>query len=116
MRKNQEKGVALIFALIMVLLLSALAVSLMYVARSETVASQNYKTMTQARYGAETAVNNAANWFMYQYTPPTTATGFFYNCTTAGNTNYLAITTGPNCGGTPVYLSADTNIAATYPV
>src|SRR6201984_2848152 len=71
-RKN-EKGVALILVMILLLVLSVMAVSLLFVGQSETWASMNYRMMTQARYGAEAGVNQAANYIQNTYTQPTTA-------------------------------------------
>src|SRR5215469_12175194 len=71
MKRNNEKGSALIFALILLLVLSAMAGSLMFLSNSETFSSMNYRMMTQARYGAEAGVNAAANFLMSaNYVPP----------------------------------------------
>lgn len=71
MKRNNEKGSALIFALILLLVLSAMAGSLMFLSTSETFSSMNYRMMTQARYGAEAGVNAAANFLMSaNYVPP----------------------------------------------
>lgn len=49
---------------------------MMYVARTETLSTLNYRTMSQGRYGAESAVNRAAHHLLHQYTPPTDFTGY----------------------------------------
>src|SRR5439155_569485 len=50
--------------------LSALAVSMMFLAQTETAASRNYRTMSQARYAAEAGVHELANYLMNTgYTP-----------------------------------------------
>jgi Tfp pilus assembly protein PilX len=64
MSKKNEKGAALILAMILVILLSVMAVSLLFMAQTETWSGMNYRTMTQARYGAESGVNAAANYIM----------------------------------------------------
>ncbi len=72
MSRKNEKGVALILVLILLLVLSVMAVSLLFVGQSETWASMNYRMMTQARYGAEAGINQAANFLQSaSYTAPT---------------------------------------------
>src|SRR5215467_7648628 len=89
MKRNNQKGSALIFALILLLVLSAMAGSLMFLSTSETYSSMNYRTMTQARYGAEAGVNAAANFIMNAYVPPATCAG----CNFAGyQTNVYPVT------------------------
>src|SRR5713101_4497462 len=70
MKPRQQKGVALIFALIFLLILSASAAALMFLAQYETWGSMNYRLMTQGRYGAEAGINSAANYLMFTYAPP----------------------------------------------
>jgi len=67
MKTNHQKGSALIFALILLLVLSVSAASLMFLAQSETWSGANYKMMTQTRYGAEAGLNAAANYLMFTY-------------------------------------------------
>src|SRR5215470_11183938 len=103
MRANNERGVALILTLILLLVLSVMAVSLMFVGRAETWSSMNYRMMTQARYGAEAGVNAAANWIQNSYTAPTSTTGF-------------GLTTTPvTYSGNPVVLSANSSVTSNYP-
>ena len=73
--KNQ-KGVALIIALVVLFLLSALAASLIFVTQSEMWASANYRLLTQSRYAAEAGAQSAVNWFENNYTSPTTFTSY----------------------------------------
>src|SRR5713226_2633458 len=70
MNRRNQKGTALIFALIFLLILSVMAASLMFLAQSETWSSSNYRMMTQGRYGAEAGNNSAANYLMFTYAPP----------------------------------------------
>ena len=110
MKRNNEKGSALIFALIMLLVLSAMAGSLMFLSTSETYSSMNYRMMTEARYGAEAGVHAAANFIMNTYVPP------------AGNpttqvfpgfqTNVYPVLDANN---QPIYLSTLNGQAANYP-
>jgi Tfp pilus assembly protein PilX len=110
MRRNNERGSALVFSLILVLVLSVMAASLMFLARSETWSGMNYRMMTQARYGAEAGVNAAANFLMSpNYVPPTAPAGGAF----AGYdvTKYPVQT----AGGDPVYLSTLAGQPSTYP-
>src|SRR3954466_5327120 len=61
MRRN-EKGIALIITMFLMATLSALAVSMMFLAQTETASSRNYRTMSQARYAAEAGVHEMANY------------------------------------------------------
>src|SRR5215470_3053065 len=70
LHRRNENGVAMIFALVLVLVLSVIAASLLFISRSETWSSTNYRMMTQARYGAEAGINAAANYLINVYTPP----------------------------------------------
>jgi Tfp pilus assembly protein PilX len=70
MKRKNEKGVALILALVLLLIVSVMAVSLMFISQTETWASMNYKLMSQARDGAEGGINAAANYIINTYTPP----------------------------------------------
>ncbi len=70
MKRSYQKGAALILAMIFLFVLSVMAVSMMFLSQSETWASMNYRLLTQARYGAEAGLNQAANYLVYSYTPP----------------------------------------------
>jgi Tfp pilus assembly protein PilX len=70
MSDKNEKGIALIITLILILVMSVMGVSLMFVSQSETWASLNYRLTSQARDGAEAGVDSAANFLMNKYTPP----------------------------------------------
>lgn len=72
-KRSNQKGVALILALISVLILSTVGVSIMFLGQSETWSGLNYRLMTQARYGAEAGLNSAANYLVNTYTAPSTA-------------------------------------------
>ena len=64
MNRRNENGVALVITLFLMASLSALAVSLMFLSQTETSASRNYKTMSQARYAGEAGVHKAMNYLM----------------------------------------------------
>ena len=62
MTRTGEQGVALVFTLFLMAALSAMAVSMMFLAQTETSASRNYKTMSQARYAGEAGVHRAIHY------------------------------------------------------
>src|SRR5947207_13077932 len=62
MKRSNQKGVALLMTLILVLVISVMAASMMFLAQSETLSSVNYRLMTQARYGAEAGFHAAADY------------------------------------------------------
>lgn len=62
--RDSEQGIAIIFALFMMLAMSVLGTSLMFVSKTETLSSHNYRLMSQARYGAESGVHTAANYLL----------------------------------------------------
>jgi hypothetical protein len=67
---SNEEGVALVLAMFMVLVVSLLGASLAGVGRTETLSSLNYKTMSQARYAAESGLHSVANFLIHTYQPP----------------------------------------------
>jgi Tfp pilus assembly protein PilX len=109
MKRSNQKGAALIFAMIFVLVLSIMAASLMFISQSETWASLNYRLMTQSRYGAEAGLHAAANYLMYNYTP----SGGAADPITAYNMTGSPVT----YGGNPVALGVTMNgLSANYPL
>jgi Tfp pilus assembly protein PilX len=70
MNRKNEQGIALIMALFLLLIVSVMAVSLMFISQTETWASMNYRLMSQARDGAEAGINAAANYITNTYVPP----------------------------------------------
>lgn len=105
-RWNDERGVALILALFLTAAASALGASLMYLSQTETYASNNYRVMTQARYGAESGIHKAINHLLNTYTPPTVA---------QLGANYVTTTSPVTYNGNPVILSANDDVASNYP-
>jgi hypothetical protein len=107
-KRNKQRGVALLVAILLVLLLSVIGISLAFVAQAETWSSLNYRIMTQERYGAEAGMNAAAYYLMDTYTAPaTTGTDLL--------SNYTMTTSPVQYNGHPVVLSTTTS-AANYPV
>ncbi len=118
-KRSSQKGIALFFALIFILIVSVLGVSIMFVSQLETWSSLNYREMTQARYGAEAGLNSAANFIVNTFCAPGNTT-----CTNGAspasgetlslyNTNVSPVTLVSN--GAPVTLSTASS-ASNYPV
>jgi hypothetical protein len=109
MNRKNEKGVALILALILLLIMSVMVVSLMFVSQTETWASLNYKLMSQARDGAEAGVNAAANYLINTYTPPQTGGS---DPLSSYSNNVSPVT----YSGSSVVLSANSSQSSNYPL
>jgi Tfp pilus assembly protein PilX len=109
--RNQQ-GVALVLSLFLLLAVSVVGASLMYLSQSETYSSMNYRLMSQARYGAEAGVQRASNFLMYttSYTAPATGSGT--DPISAYNTGVSPVT----YNNSPVILSANSSVTANYPV
>jgi Tfp pilus assembly protein PilX len=97
MTRKGEQGVALVITLFLMGAMSALAVSMMFLAQTETSASRNYRTMSQARYAGEAGVHRALNYLSSAaYTPTSASLASF-------NTSVSPVT----FGGNPVVLAPD---------
>jgi hypothetical protein len=107
--RDNERGIALVLSLILVMTMSVMAASLMFLSQTETFASLNYRLMSQARYGAESGVHKTVNHLLNSYVPPAT-----------GGADPIAAydtTKSPvQFNGAPVILSADAAVASNYPV
>lgn len=110
MTRRNEQGFAMIVALFMVLALSVLASSMMFVSRTETVSSHSYRLMSQARYAAESGLQSSANYLINTYAPPT-APGVGVDPINA----YTTTTSPVTWGNAPVVLSSNPNLS-NYPV
>lgn len=105
---RDEGGAALVLSLLLVMAMSVLAASLMFLSQTETYASQNYSLMSQARYGAESGVHKAANYLLNTYTAPGTV---------SDPINAYDTTRSPvRYNGAAVVLSGDSAVASNYPV
>jgi Tfp pilus assembly protein PilX len=110
MKRANETGTAMLFTMILVLVLSVMAASMMFLAQSETWSSMNYRLMTQARYGAEAGLHAAANYI----TNPTTG---YPGIGTADPITSYAVNVSPvTYGGSPVILSSLSGVTSNYPV
>jgi hypothetical protein len=107
--RSSERGVALVIAMFMVLMVSVVGASLVTVGRGQTMASLNYRTMSQARYAAESGLHSAANHLLYSYVAPGEDVGDAIG-------SYDLTVSPVRAGGNPVILSSDGNVASNYPV
>jgi Tfp pilus assembly protein PilX len=103
--KRSERGVALIFALLSILVLSILAVAIMSTSQAQIWTSLNYRLTAQARYAAEAGVQEAMGYLSSaNYTPPSGADLASYT-----------LTTNPvQYNGQPVVLSSVTTATNYY--
>jgi Tfp pilus assembly protein PilX len=95
MRNRNERGIAMIVAMLSLLILSTLGASIIFMTQNEIWTAGNYKLLTQSRYAAETGLQNTADWIINTYPVPTTFTSF-------------DMTTSPthSAGGSNIVLSA----------
>ena len=115
MIRNHEKGVALILALLLLLVMSVMAVSMMFMSQTETWASMNYRLMSQARDGAEAGVNAAANYIINTYSPPATSGGDLY--TSYNNSVSPVQYPAANTSGHDVILAtSSSSVTSNYPL
>ncbi len=109
MPQHNERGIALVLALLLTSTLSVLAASLMFLSQTETYATMNYRMMSQTRYAAEAAVQRAGHFLVDggQYPLPGTPADPLANY----NRNVSPVT----YNGLPVRLSAVDAAASNYP-
>ena len=80
-RHGSQSGIALILALIVLFILSAMAAGMMSVTQTEIWSTSNFRTTTQARYIAEAGIQQAVNYLsnrasLLQVTGPTPSPRF----------------------------------------
>ena len=110
--RDSERGIAIVLALFMMLAMSILGTSLMFVTQTETLASHNYRLTSQARYAAESGVHTSANYLL------STPYGALMPGTAGDPLSNYNMTTSPvqrASNSQPVVLSWDTS-ASNYPV
>jgi hypothetical protein len=106
--RSNQKGSALVFVLLLILVLSVMAASLMFLSQSETWSSMNYRMMSQSRYGAESGLSVATDFIVNSYSAPT-ATG------ADSMANYNTSVSPVTYNGQPVVLSSVTG-QSNYPL
>jgi len=99
---ENQRGFALVVALITLLVLSTLTTAFVYVSQSEGWNTISYKSATQAHYLAEAGVERTLNWFRYDYLPVT-------------GTPYTLTTYPVQYNGAQVVLSGRNAVTANYP-
>jgi hypothetical protein len=112
-RRRDEQGVSLIIVLLLLMVVSVLAAAIVFTARTETLASYNWKLNSQADYLAKAGIQYAANWLRsseYQAVSPTSASTY-YSVTASGGT-YNTYTSNVS----PVQCAGTTGCAAGKPV
>ncbi len=106
---RNERGIAMAVAMLLLMTLSVLGASLMFLAQTESASSISYRLMTQARYGAESGIQSAANYLLNAYTLP------------GGPGDPLSnydLTSSPvksTINGNPIVLTSDPNVTSNYP-
>jgi Tfp pilus assembly protein PilX len=108
--RSHERGIALVLSLFLMMAMSVIAASVMFMAQTETYGTMNYRMMSQARYAAESGVQKVANYLLstdYQNIKPGTGTDPL---------SAYDMTVSPvRYNGQPVVLSAVTSKASNYP-
>jgi Tfp pilus assembly protein PilX len=97
----------------MMVIVSALGAAMVHVARTETLSTANYTSMSQARYAAESGLAAAANYLLsagFEAVAPGTAGD------PLSNYNLTASPVTRIANATPVVLSSDASTADNYPV
>src|SRR5262245_20396131 len=107
--RSDERGVALVLVMFMVMAMSLVGASLSFVSRSETMSSMNYQTTTQTRYAAESGVAAATNYLLNTYVVPSTAGG---DPIAAYDTTQSPV----RWNNAPVVLSSDPAVPSNYPI
>ena len=104
--RSSERGIALVLVLFMILVLSVLGSSLIFISRTETMSTLNYKTMSQTRYAAESAVHSAANYLLWSYAAPSG---------TASLSSFDTLQSPVRYSGSNVYLTSRSGESSHYP-
>jgi Tfp pilus assembly protein PilX len=117
MDRQKQKGMALILVIVLLVVVSIMGTSLMFLSQTETWSSANYRLMTQSRYGAEAGANSAINYLLNSYTPPVTGgsdplSNYVLNAT---GVNFEGDSVGVTYGGNAVVLHSSSS-SSNYPV
>jgi hypothetical protein len=97
---DSERGMALVFALLGVTLISMLAASLLFVTSAGTFGSLAFKSQMQASFAANTGAQKALDWIRTYYAPNwiDSSTGI------SGTASYVTTVQPPTYNGHPVTL------------
>jgi hypothetical protein len=106
--RHHEDGSALLMSMLIIIALSIVGAGMTVLSLSETYGSMNYRLMSQARYGAESAVHKTVNYLLNSYTQPGDV---------SDPLGSYSLTTSPvQFNGAPVVLSAINGVTSNYPV
>ena len=108
--RSSERGIAIVLSLFLMMAMSVVAASVMFMAQTETYGTMNYRMMSQARYAAESGVHKAANYLLsgaYKSVQPGTASDPL--------TGYDMTVSPVKYGGQEVILSAVSSKTSNYP-
>src|SRR5260221_5203332 len=116
---SNERRMAIVIAMFMMAILTALGTSLMFLSQTETYATMNYRMMSQARYAAEAGVQKASNFLLdpVQYSvPPASVAVLFDNTKSPVVCISGCPNSDPNNPNHWVILSATSTQQSNYPV
>ena len=97
--------------------MSVLAASLMFLSQTETYGTMNYRLMSQARYGAESGIQKAANYLLNDYASVKPGTAGVDPLPLTTNYNiYTSPVTYPNTTNGPAVVLSSISSASNYPI
>jgi Tfp pilus assembly protein PilX len=105
-----EKGTALVVSMLLMMVLSVLSASMMFLAQTETASSASYRLMSQARYGAESGVHKTINYLTNTYALPGTLADPLANYDMTKSPVTLI------ANNQPVILSSNPAVPSNYPI
>jgi Tfp pilus assembly protein PilX len=109
---KHERGVALIMALVILMVLSAMAAGIMFSTQTEIWASSGYKGAEQARYISEAGAQRAADWLQNTYGTTSAVTTDLANASQYNLTKYpVQYVPSSSCTGNPAGFTTNTNVA-----
>src|SRR3954447_14210891 len=103
-----ERGTALVVSMLLMMVLSVLSASMMFLAQTEIGSSASYRLMSQARYGAESGVHKTINYLTNTYALPGTVADPL--------ANYDMTKSPVTFNNLPVILSSNPAVASNYPI
>lgn len=100
--RRQQKGVALATVLFITVILGLLGGAILYGTQMQTVSAYNFEASTQANYIADAGLQQAINWFQYDYYPGASDPNI-------GKGSYSTNTSPVTYNSSPVVLGASAN-------
>lgn len=108
-KRKSERGVALVLAILFLMLVSTLAAGMIFIARSEVIATYNHRVVTQTHYVAEAGIQRTAEWITYIYP------GFNVPIASFNTACYPVTPAGVPCGRGSIVLAGRPGTASTFP-